>query len=1147
MSHIEQVKASAGSGKTYEITRRFLQFLAHSSIKAHNPYCGLHSSVTSATVSGSAHTSGSPSTPPSTPPSISWGDIMAITFTNLATQEMKDRILKRLKELALNPPIKDALMPPEQAQAWIETILRGYSALNIRTIDSLLHLIVRTSALSLGFSPDFESSFNLEDMVQPILELLLEQADAGDTELSEILENVCQSIINQSASGGFSIGKKIEGKLFPMVQFLLTEDLPPLSSAQELQTLLETYKKDFSKAGARLVQLSQQEKLNVSANANKFLKKCADCDVSAVKTAYFGKACFDDLLNKASKGMASAEAEKVYATLQSVGSKLCDTHAIINDALALYPFLELAQKIREHIEILQRKDGKVPNSLMAKYAREILDFEHGVPAALCRLGSSIHHVLLDEFQDTSREQWHALSPLMVEALSRGGSVTFVGDVKQAIYGWRGGDSALFDEVLQDEDFIDKATPLTKTLPKNWRSKENIVLTNNALFAPLEQEETAKKLLASLISSDCPQSVLLNGAKRICSSFQGVKQEVKDDAAGGYVCIEQVGDEEFKAAELEEAVKELLQAKLTQGLHERYAWNDIAILVRKRAHATLVAEWLLQWSIPAITEDSLLLHSHTLIGESVAFLSFLHCPEDNLAFWTILTGNMLSCVVPANSSANTGTMAPSLEELHTWRIDQENTKTPLYREFAQKWPEFWKKVFTPFTSMANMLTPYECIQEWYRIWKISERFQTAQTFLRRFLEIVHSAEEQGAATLGTFLELWEKQGKDEKTPTPSNVNAVQILTIHKSKGLQFPVVIVPWMNFEIQNDDAFLVHTFDKLKALVPLKKYVGEPFYTSQVKNALESLYLLYVACTRAEEELHLFHSKAKGKSGGRYLSAALDILFEKLEISLPYVRGTSKNAHTELNQTTTLPQKPSPWQAQDFMEAPSRILDWQPRLKIYRQPLKELIRSEILNEYGIKPSIRGELVHYCLETMQKIRFAPTLPATSQAQLQEIRLRLQNIVRMGIQHFRMSIHLNEAMLESLVQELSESLLWCASLPDMHIWFTHALAEQSVLSTAEIHGGKIKENPVYRMDLLLPPLHADDGYKLIDFKTGQIDAEHITKMQLYIKLLDDIAANASKSIRKSEGMLIYLDLKKCRMVQDNSFSDLSSVPQWQGDI
>ncbi len=1132
MPKMEQVKASAGSGKTYEITQRFLQFLAQSKADAHTWQCGLSSSSTVATAAAG------------TPAHFSWGDIMAITFTNLATQEMKDRILKSLKEIALqSKPRQDRLMSKEKAHAWVETILHGYSALNIRTIDSLLHLIVRTSALSMGFSPDFESSFHLEEISLPIFEALLEQAEAGDAHMQEILQSICHSILMHSAGGGFGLGNKIEEAVFPLVELLLAKDLPPLSSYQSIEEKLEGLRKDFFASGEKLHTLSLEEELHLSANAKKYLIKCTLADMSAVDSAFSSKESLDDLINKSGKGKASALAQRTYEQLKAAALKLSMLNDILQDALKFYPYLELAQRILSVIFILQKKDGKIPYSLMAGYVQEILDFKHGVSAALCRLGNNVHHVLLDEFQDTSREQWDALCPLMVEALSRGGSLTFVGDVKQAIYGWRGGDSALFEEVFRHEELIDKVTPSKKTLPTNWRSKENIVKTNNLLFAPLQNHTIAENILTELVGAACPQVILQSGVEKLTTAFQGVEQEVKENAAGGFVSIENVGDDTFTANELEEAVKERLHAKLKKGLNERYQWSDMAILVRKKAHASMVAEWLLQWEIPAMTENSLLLHTHSLIGESVALLQFLHCPEDDLAFWSILTGQMLSCILSDNNTEQDGTTehCPSLEELHMWRISHNEKDLPLYKMFMQRWPLFWQHVFAPFYASANILTPYASIQEWYRLWHIPERFKNAETFLRRFLEIVHSAEEQGVATLGAFLELWDKEGKKEKTPTPNNINAVQILTIHKSKGLQFPVVIVPWMNFNIQDDKTFMVHTVEQLHVLVPQKKYVGEAYYAAQVKNALESLFVLYVACTRAEEELHLFHTHSQGKKGGNYLSAGLDVLFETLCMDLPYTLGNAKITEALPIAEQLSPSIVCPAVAKDFGENPPRLLDWQPRLKVYREPLKELLHTENTDAYGLSPVQRGLLMHHCLEMMQKNGLILNYLSDANQGQEQLRQHMNMLLRMGIQTFAMPKVLSAELFADLAQELTEKLLWCVSLPNMHTWFQYGLAEQSILNTPEEYAGKTKQNPVYRIDLLLPPLKAEQGYKLMDFKTGKVEQGHVLQLQKYIQLLNNIAKNT-----KTEGVLIYLDLQQCRMVQASAFSELLQAPQWQGE-
>lgn len=130
------------------------------------------------------------------------------------------------------------------------------------------------------------------------------------------------------------------------------------------------------------------------------------------------------------------------------------------------------------------------------------------PEAFCRLGTSLTHILVDEFQDTSREQWEAIHPLVLEALSRGGSLTWVGDVKQAIYGWRGGDATLFDEVRSDAELCAVAPePRVDILPTNWRSCRAIVETNNTLFRQLSETATAKAVLSAMLPKDTPSPLL----------------------------------------------------------------------------------------------------------------------------------------------------------------------------------------------------------------------------------------------------------------------------------------------------------------------------------------------------------------------------------------------------------------------------------------------------------------------------------------------------------------------------------------------------------------------------------------------------------------------------------------------------------------
>ncbi len=1134
--HMRQVKASAGSGKTHYITQRFLSLLAQSPLKAHAPQC-LFSAPDRA--NAPSLDQGSAQTTSSNPPS--WGDIMAITFTNLAAKEMKERVLKSLKELALEkasttPPAMDS----QKATAWIDIILRQYSTLNIRTIDSLLHLIVRTSALDLGLAPDFESSFDTKELMDPIFEAVLEQAEFGDAHMLSLLENMCHSLLFHANVQGFVVGARMVEALYPLVNMQFTEHLPPLSPKHELEVAYTGMRTTFQSHGKNMLQIIEDEGLAVAAHAKTFFFKCAQMDLSALGSTYVHKTELDQCLNKASKGKASALAEKTFLDLLDSAKIMQEQGEVLQRAIRLHPFLEFSKEIVQKITSLRDQEQKVAHAKIPGYAKDILEFQYGVSSALCRLGNALHHVLLDEFQDTSREQWDALRPLMIEALSHGGSFTWVGDVKQAIYGWRGGDAALFDEVLHSPELTCMCTPDTDSLPTNWRSREAIVNFNNSLFTALSDATTAAPLLQSLLSADCPQEIFDASLNTLTNTFTKARQEVKNNAQGGYVCITPVHGE--NTAELEEAVCDNLREILVDDIGHRHPWGDVAILVRKNQHASLVAQWLLEWQIPAITENSLLLHTHPLIEESVALLYFLQSPQDDMHFWIVLTGSILRCALAGEENPLPHTVsAPSLQELQHFIVYQRQQKPvrPLYIAFKEQWPEFWEYYFAPFYGSAQVLSPYDCMQEWYTLWCLPQRFPKETTFLRRFLEILHGAEQKSFGTLGTFLDYWEKEGDKEKAPTPANLNAVHIMTVHKSKGLQFPVVIIPWLNFENKDSEAFLVHEVQGLHMLAPRGKYSGKAYYTAQARGALEALNVFYVASTRAQEELYLFHTYTDATKKRKNLANALEILFAAVEMSLPYEVGIpivkdmeehqeydavshscaslamQKDADSEIikaqPETETL--------AAPHPSAP--LMQWLPRLKIFRDPLQEL-----LLEASPSAKNRGLLMHHCLEIFQNMGVLQ-----KGASAKDIQQGIAYAVQWGLQTFALPLTLSP----QLTAELEQALTWYAKLPHAMSWAQQGLPEQALVD---------QEGKLHRVDLLIPP-QEQHGWRVIEFKTGQENVEHLAQLRRYLSLLDAIPQNITAPYA-SEGVLLYLDLQQCRMVYAQGQSDSLAAPLWQGE-
>ena len=211
--------------------------------------------------------------------------------------------------------------------------------------------------------------------------------------------------------------------------------------------------RDLRDAVEQLHHLLAEEKLSCSAHLTRALEACRKAAPANLppNSAMLRKACLDDCLNKASKGKASPDAERAFDAMRDIIRKWDEDGVLLRRAQTVMPFVELARELSGQVPDFLKREGAVPAAFVPRLARQVLSGDYGVPEAFCRLGTSLTHILVDEFQDTSREQWEAIHPLVLEALSRGGSLTWVGDVKQAIYGWRGGDATLFDEVRSDAE------------------------------------------------------------------------------------------------------------------------------------------------------------------------------------------------------------------------------------------------------------------------------------------------------------------------------------------------------------------------------------------------------------------------------------------------------------------------------------------------------------------------------------------------------------------------------------------------------------------------------------------------------------------------------------------------------------------------
>ena len=1095
MNRFRQIKASAGSGKTYTLTGSFLALLA-----------GASGASWQKTPGGCALPSAENSS------DYGWQEILAITFTNKAAAEMRERLLSRLKDHALAPSprrknAEEAFWTPTRARNAVDMLLRSYSSLNIRTIDSLLHLMVRLSAMDFDLSPDFEPRFNESDITGPIFDLMAEQARDGNDALAEVFRQACRQMLRSEKTKGFLGAERIRDRVLSMAKLMLNaEGWSPkaLASPHEAEQHLEAMVRTVQSTALSLVQAIEAEQLKAD---KRFLKALALCAEAAGRpdalpdSAYLSKDSLDDCLNKTSKGHASLTAHGLYDSLCADMNEV----KILLKARRLMPFSELARTVYDRIEAHERRSGIIAASQVPRLARAVTADE-GVNELFCRMGSRISHILIDEFQDTSLDQWLALEPVALETLSRDGSLTIVGDVKQAIYGWRGGNAALFDSLVRPDSPLCRLVPepdLT-TLPCNWRSRERIVAWNNALFSPIAEGDTASRLLAPL-AEDAPL-LLADQASFLRDAFVRASQSAEHCRPGGFVQLRSLprGEEDAHLLQLLPALVEKL------GRHR--PWGDICILTRSNAQASLAAGWLMARQIPVVTQGSLLLVEQPVIAELVAFLRFLNTPEDDLAFWDTLCGeHLLPPFLLADGSRLDAT------RLAEWAARRKR-RGGLARQFKADFPELWDSVFAPLHDGAGLLTPYDAAMEVLQRWNVMERCREAEGFLLRFLEILHNAEDQGISDLSGFLDFWDENGRQEKAPLPESMDAVRVMTMHKSKGLEFEVVILPWLDLSLGKnaDDSAVFWNSRGTGVLAPLCKEMGEPWLVHRMETAREALHLVYVAMTRAVSELYCFLPDPERGD----MAAMLD---ELIAAQRPYLKESGElsfwgtppehlfenampddpSAETDANVDAPAPSpvpaeipapaaSPAAVAAEDGSEPAEaeawRPMGWLPRLRMFRSPLED---------WSFTARRRGTLIHHCLECLQ-VSGIGEVSARRDAELAAAR---------GISTFPLPVPDKDAVMADIVEDLA----WFAALPETPHWLAFGTPEHALLDG---------DGRQYRVDLLV-----DDGDKLtaIEYKTGTPGPlpapAHQEQLSRYLRLLGEASGLPVR------GVLVYLDRRQ----------------------
>ncbi|MDE2028413.1 MAG: UvrD-helicase domain-containing protein, partial [Candidatus Omnitrophica bacterium] len=755
-SQVFVVEASAGSGKTYCLARRYVQLSLE--LAAGGQALPIQS-------------------------------ILAITFTNKAAWEMKSRILDFLKRISLkqlDPAQVDDFLKPlgldessasRLAAGLMHEVIRQYHYFQVQTIDSFVNILLSGCSFKIGLSARFKIQRNAGEYLQLSLDELLDQAD-GDNKIRMLFENfVRQYLFLENRSGWFPKEDLVKVIIELFRQY----------NTYQKPLLVYPYAGDLFERKKKIYDLMVELKSCCPAQTSRrFLDHLEELlantrgiiDVDALAN-YWAREDFP--VNKG--GEPSPQALKLWRQINQEICALC-----LTEARSLFnPYVVLFEHLLSRFGQLSRRDDVLFLEELNRKAG--LLFEDGlvsVEELYLRLAARLQHYLIDEFQDTSLSQWRNLSLMVQEALAGSGSLFYVGDKKQAIYSFRGGESRLFD-ALQSQ--LDGYNIQSTRLDKNFRSCPEIIGFNNRVFSLENLRDFLERRLEDSRQNKRPNDIHFSQEdfQQIALTFGHAHQTPGKDLSGGLVRVNLV-DGRTKQERGDE-VRQKLTA-LIKDITRRFALRDIALLTRGNDEVEEVTQWLLQEGIGASSERSSDIKNNALVNELLNLLIFLHAPADNNAFAQVCLGLML----PRAAGLKPQVLQDFL--FACARGSSGNRQVAFYKRFREVFPEIWQDLFEKFFRQAGVSPLYELTAGIIRRFRCEECFPQNQAFFMHFLELIKKQEKNGC-DLSSFAAFYEALEGEERFVPMTQMNAVRVTTVHKAKGLEFPVVIIPFLEMDIK--------------------------------------------------------------------------------------------------------------------------------------------------------------------------------------------------------------------------------------------------------------------------------------------------------------------------------------------------------------
>lgn len=1026
--------ASAGSGKTFTLVKEYLKILLTS------------------------------------PKNDAYRNILAITFTNKAVGEMKSRIVSSLSEFAKDDPGPKAIELMEaiqqettlnaidikiKARQIIKNIIHNYASFDISTIDKFTHKVIRAFAHDLGLPITFDVSLETDNLLTEAVDAIIAQAGEDDT-LTKLLVDFTMEKTDDDKSWDVTREILDTGKLLlnennrnEIVHF---QD-KSISEFVEIKKKIQNVVNDLE---ADCVVLAEEAISVITA---------AGIDEKSFSGGYFPKhlqSIKEGKFNPKNKTYHEAEDIKINKTakdkdvIEGVIPELLSLLKRIyanQEKIAFYGAflknitpLSLLNTVSQELSKIQKEQNILSISeFNAIIYKEIQN--QPAPFIYERLGEKYKHFFIDEFQDTSEMQWQNLIPLIDNALSsedlqgERGSLMIVGDPKQSIYRWRGGKAEQFIELSKDHNPFNNPDKKIEHLDRNFRSYSEIIKFNNDFFKMLSEQFTNPDYK---------------------NLYENHSHQEHNSKMGGYINIsflpkiEKIeGDDEEtpdKTRQYGQATLVAIKKSLSQG----FDYKDIAILTRRRDQGIAMAGYLTEQGLPILSSETLMIENATEVIFILNVLRYL------------------------NNSSNLEAKAYLLQYIGEYVQQQLATHDFIFQGMENKNEkefENWLMTFDISLSFQDLRRKslYEAVES------IVSKFinlKQNNAYIQYFLDLVLERDIKNQAGITDFLSYWDKNGHKFSIPSPEGKNAVRILTIHKSKGLEFPVVIFPfaeedysrrpkdklWLDSE-ENISELPRVLIDNSSAVEGFGEGASLVYQQKKQEDLLDNVNVLYVALTRAEEQLYIISSMNLSAKGELPKNNMALFFINYLENFSDF--DIQKHEY-EIGSPTRISQESS------FIEETRKI----PFVKEVLDPknIKIAQRESLMwGTHQQKAIEYGNIVH---EILSYVRTAS-----------DVGLALAKAIENGL------------IVESQQEEVSKTLLLILNHPELVDYFAegnNVMNEQTIIR---------KEGTPVKPDRMV--MAKDNKVYLLDYKTGSHNQKYQQQLESYEQAIEKMGFQVAK--------------------------------------